>query len=70
MMRWLRWALLIVLVVAAATGTGAWVQYNRVFEPYRGYSRAFQFVEIPSGVGPTVIGERLVDAGVVRDGWT
>ncbi|MBI4484784.1 MAG: endolytic transglycosylase MltG, partial [Acidobacteria bacterium] len=41
--------------------------YRRVGEPYRGYSGAEQFVEIPSGIGPRAIGERLIATGVVRD---
>lgn len=67
MMRWLRRVLVAILLAAAAAGAGGWVLYNRVFEPYRGFSAAEQFVEIPPGVPPTAIGQRLVDAGVVRD---
>jgi UPF0755 protein len=36
-------------------------------KPYKGYTGAEQFVEIPPGAGPASIGRRLVDAGVIRD---
>jgi UPF0755 protein len=41
--------------------------YGRVNRPYRGYEGAERFVEIPQGVGGVGIGDRLVDAGVIRD---
>ncbi len=39
-------------------------------EPFKGYAGAEQFVDIPPGTGPVGIGQRLVEAGVVRDPWT
>jgi UPF0755 protein len=56
--------LFLVLVGAAAAG---YLFYGRAGEPYRGYSGAEQFVEIPQGAGSRVIGERLVESGVIRD---
>src|SRR5204862_530896 len=39
-------------------------------QPFRGYSAAEQFVDIPSGLGMRAIGDRLVSSGIVRDRWT
>src|SRR3954471_21328491 len=36
-------------------------------KPYKGYEGAEQFVEIPPGAGPALIGRRLAESGVVRD---
>lgn len=68
-----RWAIrlaLLLLVAATAAGGVAWWMLARVREPFRGYAGAEQFVDIPSGVGPAAIGQRLVEAGVIRDLWT
>ncbi len=56
--------LLLVMVGAAAA---AGLLYMRVYEPYRGYAEAEQFVDLPQGIGSLPIGERLVQAGVIRD---
>lgn len=56
----------VVLVLVGAAAAAAWF-YTRVNQPYRGYSAAEQFVEIPQGAGSLGIGERLVAAGVIRD---
>jgi UPF0755 protein len=58
------------LIIVAAIAAGAWLaqrQYQRLQEPYRGYSVAEQFVDVPSGSGPPAIGRLLVEAGVIRD---
>jgi UPF0755 protein len=57
-------AALALLVVLIALGAWVWIGVSR---PYRGYTAAEQFVEIPQGAGPISIGRRLADAGVVRD---
>jgi UPF0755 protein len=44
--------------------------YSRLIEPYRGYTDAEVFVDIPPGSGPGTIAERLVSAGVVKDATT
>ncbi len=67
MMKKLLGFLLLVLIGAAAA---AGVLYLRINQPYRGYTAAEQFVEIPPGSGSVGIGERLVAAGVVRDPTT
>jgi UPF0755 protein len=53
-----------------AAGAAAFVIYSRVQLPYRGYSIDAQEVEIPAGAGTRAIGQRLVDAGVIRDAMT
>lgn len=68
MKKFLALILLIAVIVGAAVTVG-WF-YRRVGEPYRGYGGAEQFVEIPSGIGPRAIGERLIATGVVRDELT
>lgn len=67
MTRWVKRAVLVLIVVALAVGAGAWWMYSRLIEPYRGYPDAEVFVDIPAGSGPNTIGERLAGAGVVRD---
>jgi len=59
-------AFLFLLIVIAAGAAGVWI-YLQVGEPYRGYQGAEQFVEIPAGAGSRTIGDRLVEAGIVRD---
>ena len=59
-------ALLFLVMVIAAGAAGVWI-YLRIREPYRGYEGAEQFVEIPAGAGSRTIGDRLVQAGIVRD---
>jgi UPF0755 protein len=57
---------LVVLALILAGGAVAFM-YVRVNRPYRGFQGAEQFVEIPQGAGSVAIGERLVEAGVIRD---
>lgn len=64
-----RLALLFLLLVIATGAAGTWMSL-RVREGYRGYQGPEQFVEIPPGAGSRTIGDRLVEAGVVRDGLT
>lgn len=61
--------LLVVLAVIAAAGVGG-VLYQRTSEPFKGYAGAEQFVTIEPGSGTRTIGQRLIDAGVVRDDAT
>ena len=70
MVRWLKRLTVLFLFGVVVIGAGAWWLYSRVNEPYRGYTAAEQFVDIPNGTGPVGIGQRLVDAGIVRDPWT
>jgi peptidoglycan lytic transglycosylase G len=56
----------VVLVVVLVGGAAAWM-YARINQPYRGFEGVEQFVDLPQGSGSAAIGQRLVDAGVVRD---
>ncbi len=59
-----------VLVLAiVAGGAAAWI-YVGAQQPFRGYAAAERFVDIPPGLGTRAIGQRLADAGVVRDRLT
>lgn len=55
------------LVAALAVGAATVWILSKAEDPYKGYTAAEQFVEVPPGAGPGTIGRRLVDAGVVRD---
>ena len=59
-------ALLLLVILLAAGAAGGWL-YTRLGQPYRGYEGGEQFVEIPAGAGSRSIGDRLVQAGIVRD---
>ena len=54
------------VVVLAAVAAGLWLLLGSE-KPYKGYEGAEQFVEIPAGAGPALIGRRLTERGVVRD---
>ncbi len=60
--------LLVVLAVAAAVA--GYFGFTRVNEKFKGYTSTEQFVDVESGAAPATIGQRLVDAGVVRDTLT
>jgi len=64
--------LLGVIVVAggAVAGFAGYRLYQSAREPYRGYEGPEAIVEVPRGAGPRAIGDRLVEAGVVRDSLT
>jgi UPF0755 protein len=65
-----RLVVVLLIFVALLAAGSAYVFYARVDQPYRGYQVEAQEVEIPAGAGTRAIGERLVDAGVVRDTLT
>ena len=69
-MRFLKYLLLLILVVAALAGAAAYFGMTRINEAYKGYTAEEQFVEVPVGAGPTTIGQRLVQSGVIRDDLT
>jgi UPF0755 protein len=58
-------AILAIGVIVAAAAS-IWL-LSGAEQPYKGYEGAEQFVEIPAGAGPSAIGRRLAEAGVVRD---
>src|ERR1700730_14018260 len=63
MKKLLRFLFLLLLVSAGAAAFIYW----RINQPFRGYQGGEQFVEIPQGAGSLTIGDRLADAGVMRD---
>ncbi len=69
-MRWIKRLFVFAIVVVLAAGAGAWWLYSQAIAPYRGYAEAEVFVDIPPGSSTTAIGDRLVQAGVVRDART
>jgi UPF0755 protein len=54
------------LVLLALLAAGFWI-YRALGQPYRGFSAAEVFVEIPEGSGTASIARRLIEAGVVRN---
>ncbi|HKW01308.1 MAG TPA: endolytic transglycosylase MltG [Vicinamibacterales bacterium] len=64
-----RIGILFLLLLVAAAG-GAWWMKTRLETPYKGFDAQEVFVDLPSGIGVSAIGERLTDAGVVPDPWT
>lgn len=69
-MRLLKGVLLAIVVVAVIAAAGAWWVYDRVHQPFRGFTSAEQFVDIAPGTAAATIGTSLADAGVVRDAET
>jgi len=67
MLKKLLW-LIVLLLIAGGAVFGA--MYMRINQPYRGYDAAEQFVDIPQGAGSRAIGDRLIEAGVMRDAAT
>lgn len=65
-----RLLVLVLLVGIVAGGLAGWRQFIRLSMPYHHYLGGEQFVEIEPGMGPSAIGARLVDQGIVRDLWT
>jgi UPF0755 protein len=57
---------LIGLAVLGGCLAGA-VLYSRATQPFKAYAGAEQFVDIERGSASRAIGQRLVDAGIVRD---
>jgi UPF0755 protein len=63
-------AAILLVVITFAAGVGAYLMTRRVNQPYRAYTTPDQSIEIPSGVGTSEIGRRLVAGGVIRDELT
>lgn len=70
MKKWIKRFALLVVIALLVLGGGGWWIYSQVVAPYRGYSDAEVFVDIPPGSSTSTIGARLVAAGVVRDART
>jgi UPF0755 protein len=63
-MKWLAGLLFVALLAAGVAGYAVWA---RIQTPFKGYSEAEQFVDIPPGAGTASIGRALVERGIVRD---
>jgi UPF0755 protein len=61
---------IVLLVLVSAVASAAYVLYDRVNQPFRGYSGVDQRVDIPAGAGTNAIRQRLIDGGVIRDALT
>jgi len=55
------------LLLVLIGGAAAYLLYRHANDPFRSYSGAEQFVDIPPGIGTGAIGRRLIAAGVVSD---
>ena len=58
------------LLGAASASIVGWRVYRGAAQPYKGYRTDTQSIDIPQGLGTQAIGERLVEAGVIRDTLT
>src|SRR5262245_40982034 len=68
---YMRKVLLLLTVVAILGAAGGGIDvYRQLNRPFRGYTEAEVFVEIPNGAGTRTIGQRLITAGIVRDELT
>ncbi|MEO5741766.1 MAG: endolytic transglycosylase MltG, partial [Vicinamibacterales bacterium] len=64
-------AFLALIALALIAGIGvAWTIYQRTSEPFKGYDAAEQFVAIEPGSATRTIGQRLIEAGVIRNDAT
>jgi UPF0755 protein len=71
MIRFLIRLFLVLLVLALIAGGAAYYfGLARLNEPFKAYAASEQFVDVTSGAGPSTIGQRLVEAGVVRDAYS
>jgi UPF0755 protein len=61
--------ILVALAVIAGVGVAVTL-YKRTSEPFKGYEEAEQFVTIEPGSGTRSIGQRLIEAGVIRNDMT
>jgi peptidoglycan lytic transglycosylase G len=68
-----RTAAIVVVLIALLIGGGAaliTVAWGKIHEPYQGYEKGEQYVDIPQGASPAEIRRRLIEAGVVPDDLT
>ncbi|MBM3778389.1 MAG: endolytic transglycosylase MltG [Acidimicrobiia bacterium] len=66
----IRWGLATGVLAIAGLAAVAAVVWNRVQEPFKGYTAAERFVEIAPQTSVPGITRQLVEAGVVRDAFT
>jgi UPF0755 protein len=70
MWRWIKRGIILAVVCLLVGGAGLGWLYWQAVEPYRGYTTPEVFVDIPRGANRDVIGQKLIDAGVIRDEMT
>jgi UPF0755 protein len=65
-------AIVVVLIALLVGGAAALlsVVWGKIHEPYQGYQRGEQYVDIPQGANTGEIRRRLIEAGVVSDDST
>lgn len=61
---------LLFLLLVGAAALVAWWTLARLDQPFRGFTEAEVFVELPAGYGVGAIADRLTEAGIVPDPWT
>ena len=59
--------ILVLALLLVAGGIGAAVIWQRIHDPYKGFTEAEQFIDVTPGTGTSAIGRTLVDAGLIRD---
>ena len=62
--------LVVVVALGAAAAVAGFSIWQRIHAPHKAYDAVEQLIDIPAGTGTAEIGRRLVDAGIVRDGFT
>jgi peptidoglycan lytic transglycosylase G len=70
MRRFAKSVIIILVVLLVAGGTGAAVIWQRIHDPYKGFTDAEQFIEVSPGTGTSAIGRMLVAEGILRDEFT
>jgi UPF0755 protein len=59
--------ILVLALLLVAGGLGAVVVWQRIHDPYKGFTDTEQFIEVTPGTSTSAIGRMLVDAGIIRD---
>lgn len=71
MKKFLAAILIVILAAVGVAGVFAYQLYRAADVPYQGYpSDTPPLIEVTPGMGTQAIGQRLIDAGVIRDRWT
>jgi peptidoglycan lytic transglycosylase G len=70
MRRFAKSVIIILVVLLVAGGTGAALIWQRIHDPYKGFTDAEQFIEVSPGTGTSAIGRMLVAEGILRDEFT
>jgi UPF0755 protein len=62
--------IIVIALLIVAGAIGAAVIWQRIYDPYKGFTEAEQFIDVTPGTGTSAIGRMLVDAGLIRDEFT